>query len=441
MRETIKRDIKRIFNSSLQRLNPSLLIKDHIGVVRSEYQEGGFEKIVLVGFGKASYQMTEAFLEEIDNDLVSEGVIITKYGHKSSNPLKHKVVKVFEAGHPIPDVNGLKATNEIVGLLKRADEKTMILSLISGGGSALLVSPYNGITLQDKQKAIDLLLKAGADIFELNTVRKHISDIKGGRFVEIAHPASIMSLIISDVIGDRLDVIASGPSCPDTSVFSNAVNVLDKYDLIDKVPISVKKILTSGQEGRIPETPKPDNPLFKDVRNIIIGSNRIGVEAARAESERLGYRTEILSMDITGEARKVGNELARKAIERSNELRLTGKGKKLCLVSGGETTVTVKGDGKGGRNMELALGFAGEIEGIDGITLLSAGTDGTDGPTDAAGAVVDGETVLKAKVIGLDPELYLNNNDSYNFFDKVESLLITGPTGTNIMDMQIIIIE
>lgn len=331
----------------------------------------------------------------------------------------------------MPDENGLRGTEEIVRLLKNVDENTLVVCLISGGGSALLVSPYEGITLDEKQKITELLLNAGADIYELNTVRKHLSKVKGGRLAEIAYPVKVISQILSDVIGDRLDVIASGPTAPDKTTYNHAIKVLEKYRLIDKAPGSIIDVLQNGAKGLIPETPNDDNPVFEKVENIIIGSNIKALEAANEKAESLGLNPEIISSEITGEARDAGKwltDIARS--KRSN-----------CLISGGETTVTIKGSGSGGRNMELALAFAMEIEEIEGITLLSAGIDGTDGPTNAAGAIVDGQTVLKAKKIGLNPEEYLNNNDSYNFFKKIDELLITGPTGTNVMDTQIIVIR
>ena len=287
------------------------------------------------------------------------------------------------------------------------------------------------------KKITQLLLKAGVDIYELNTVRKHLSKVKGGRLAEIAHPAKVISLILSDVIGDRLDVIASGPTAPDKTTYNHAIGVLEKYKLTEKAPESVINMLGNGAKGLISETPKDDNPVFEKVENTIIGSNRKALEAAKEKAESLGSQTEIISSEVTGEAREVGKWLANIA----KGLRVQGFKGSRCLISGGETTVTAKGNGIGGRNMELALSFAMEIEGIDGITLLSAGTDGTDGPTDAAGATVDGETVKKAKAIGLDPEEYLRNNDSYNFFKKIDGLFITGPTGTNVMDVQVMVIE
>ena len=309
--------------------------------------------------------------------------------------------------------------------------------LSPGGGSALLVAPDKNLTLEDKQTATELLLKAGADIFEVNTVRKHLSQVKGGRLAEIAYPAKIISLILSDVIGDKLDVIASGPTSPDSSSYKQALSVFEKYALLDKAPKPVIDLLKKGQRGLIPETPKYGNPIFQNISNIIVGSNKTALLAAQEKAEHLGLMTEIISSEISGEAKEVGNFLSEKIIN----LKKTKRNKTpLCLLSGGETTVTVRGNGLGGRNTELALSFALGIEDHMGITLLSAGTDGTDGPTDAAGAVVTGETWERALACGLYPTNFLQNNDSYKFFDQLMDLEKPGLTGTNVNDLIFLIL-
>jgi hydroxypyruvate reductase/glycerate 2-kinase len=466
MEQNLKKLVTEIFYAALKAVDPYNAVRFYTNKIRSVYQNGNFKRLIVVGFGKAACSMARAVEEEL-GDLIDTGILITKYGYITVRQYDSAAVSsdrsaallhyctIFEAGHPVPDENGLRGTEEIIRLLKTINksnppsppfskggmggflyENTLIVCLISGGGSALLVSPYEGMSLAEKQEITELLLKAGADINELNTVRKHISKVKGGRLAEIAYPAKVISLILSDVIGDRLDVIASGPAAPDRTTFNDALKVLEKYGLIDKAPKSIIKVLEKGAKGLIPETPKEENTIFDNVENIIIGSNKKALKAAKIKAESLGLKTEIISSEVTGEAREVGKWLADIArSKRSDSNRLN------CLISGGETTVTVKGNGKGGRNMELALSFAMEIEGIEGITLLSAGTDGTDGPTDAAGAIVDGETLKKARASGLNPEEYLNNNDSYNFFKKINGLFITGPTGTNVMDIQIMVIE
>ncbi len=424
-----------IFYNALQAGLPYEKVKDRCRDILLSYEQGKFNRLIVIGFGKAACPMAKA-MEDSSLNLIGAGIVITKYNH--CNKYNLEKIKVFEAAHPVPDENGLKGTDAIIRLLKSADEYTLVVCLISGGGSALLISPYEGVGLDDKQKITELLLKAGANIQELNTVRKHISRVKGGRLAEIAYPAKVFSLILSDVIGDRLDVIASGPTSPDITTYNDALKVLEKYGLMDRCPHGILDVLYSGTNGLIPETPKEGNKIFERVENIIIGSNRTALAAAKKKAEELGFDAEIVSAEIIGEAKEIGKWLAQEAIETKNTKK---SNRSICLISGGETTVTVTGSGLGGRNMELALSFAIEVDGIDGITLLSAGTDGTDGPTDAAGAIVDGQTIAKAEAININPDDYLRNNDSYNFFNKIDNLFITGPTGTNVMDIQIVIIE
>ncbi len=432
-----KKIAEEIFYSGLRAVDPYSSAALHTDDIKSRFKNGNYKRLLVTGFGKAVCPMAKA-IEDSLSDLIHTGIVITKYGHCGGYGLKR--ISVREAGHPVPDENGVNGTAEIIELLEHADEESLIVCLVSGGGSALLVSPYEGIALNEKQEMTRQLLKAGADINELNCVRKHISRVKGGRLAEFAYPAGMISLILSDVIGDSLDVIASGPTVPDTSTFAEAFGVLKKYGLTDRVPNGILEVLQKGMQGLILETPKGEGEIFRGVKNIIIGSNGIALEAAGTNAVALGFHTEIISSGLTGEARSVGKWLAEEAQRRRSDEVKNNK-KPLCLISGGETTVTVKGNGTGGRNTELALAFAMEIEGMKGITLLSAGTDGTDGPTDAAGAIVDGDTVSKAKNTGLDPGAYLRNNDSYNFFRQINGLFITGPTGTNVMDLQILIVE
>ena len=437
MKKNTLKFLHEIFYSAVKAVSPYEANKQFCSYTSSLYNAGSFSRLITIGFGKAACPMAKA-LEESFSHLINHGLLITKYGHCRGYELSK--MNIYEAGHPLPDKNGLRGTEEIISALQGADENTLIVCLISGGGSALLVAPFDGITLEEKQMVTDLLLKSGADISELNTVRKHISKVKGGRLAEMAYPARVISLILSDVIGNRLDVIASGPTAPDGSTFQDALAVLEKYSLTNKIPPSVLNILQSGSQGLIPETPKESSIVFRTVENIIIGSNKKALEAAKSKAVELNLHAEIISEEITGEAKDIGKWLSKVALETRNTSGINNRSR-TCLISGGETTVTVKSTGKGGRNMELALAFAIEIEGVSGITLLSAGTDGTDGPTDAAGAIVDGNTVLKARAIGIDPLEYLLNNDSYNFFKNIDELFITGPTGTNVMDIQSIIIE
>lgn len=422
-----------IFSEALQAVNPYDAVIKHVECVTDILSQERKQSVCLFGFGKASCNMAKAILDHIP-DLVSGGLIITKYGHavKGLDPK----VKVIEAGHPIPDRKGLFATKRMLKMLSEMKDTQLPLFLISGGGSALLTHPYEGVRFSDKRRTVEVLLRAGADIFETNSIRKHISKVKGGRLARMLYPNPGVALVLSDVIGDRLDVIASGPLYPDASTFSDAIQVIEKYQLEDKLPSKIVFFLRKGATGVIPETVK-DSKYSERIYTWIIGSNRLALAAAKRKAEALGYQTEIISFTLTGEARDVGRFLSRLAMEKEASY---PHGSKICLLSGGETTVTCTGQGVGGRNLEVALAFALEIQGHENITLLSAGTDGTDGPTDAAGAIVDGETIARAVAHGLDPSEYLRNNDTYTFFRTIGDLFVTGPTGTNVMDIQIILI-
>jgi glycerate 2-kinase len=433
--EEMRKTAAHIFHAALLAVDPETAVNRQCAGIRKQYQKGNFTRLVVIGFGKAAAPMARA-VETSLSDLVTTGIAVTKYGHANDQRLDK--IRVLEAGHPLPDENGLAATEEIIRLAREADERTLVVTLISGGGSALLVSPAPGISLADKQRTTELLLKGGADISELNAVRKHLSQVKGGRLAELIQPAASISLILSDVPGDRLDVIASGPTAPDSTTFGEALCVLDKYRLMERVPAAVAAHLAKGRAGTIPETPKNGDPCFLNSVNRIIGSLEIAVDGAVRAAEALDLEVKRIGELVTGEAREAGVRLAQRALGVR-----TGKGRKrhACIISGGETTVTVTGTGTGGRNMELALAFAREIAGVPGITLLSAGTDGNDGPTDAAGAIADGMTVQRGEERGLDPDVFLTNNDSYNFFREEGGLFVTGPTSTNVMDLQIILME
>jgi len=428
--------LKDIFSAALDAVDPYSAVVRFGNGVRDRYIRGGYERMLIIAFGKAACPMAMAAQDTL-GDLGISGTVITKYSHCLPPHVPDRM-RVFEGGHPLPDEGGVRGTDEAIASLRKADERTLVLCLISGGGSALLVSPFGNITLEEKQYVTKLLLLAGADIYELNTVRKHISAVKGGRLAELAHPAGVTSLILSDVMGDNLDVIASGPTAPDSSTYRDAQQVIQKFFLREKLPPSVLEAIEEGARGNIPDTPKKDSPLFSKVENIIIGSNILALEAAKRKAAELGFRAEIFSTEVRGEARDAGKLLAFAALEKKNE---KTSAEPVCLISGGETTVTVRGKGIGGRNMEFALGFAEEIKGRDDIMLLSAGTDGTDGPTDAAGAIVDGSTIAKGRGAGLDHETFLANSDSYHYLKEIDDLLITGPTGTNVMDIQIALVE
>jgi glycerate 2-kinase len=390
-----------------------------------------YNRITVIGAGKASTSM--AFeVERILDDNIDDGLVVTKYNFRS----ELKKIIILEASHPLPDKNGIEASKKIVEICKNAKEDDLIIYLISGGASSLLPYPADNITLEDKIKTTELLLRAGASIQELNTVRKHISAIKGGQLAKYVYPATIINLIISDVVGDQLDAIGSGVTVPDRTTFEDSWNVIIKYNIENKIPHSVNNYLHDGIEGKAPETPKPGNPIFKNVCNLIIGNNGLALSAIKNAAEERGYNAKIISPTLEGEAKDAGKFIAQIAKEYS----LSEK-KPVCLIYGGETTVTVKGNGKGGRNQELCLSTAVEIEGMKNITFLSGGTDGNDGQTEAAGAICNGSTIERAKELGLDALKFLNSNDSYNFFNKLEDLIITRPTNTNVMDIQIVLLR
>jgi len=373
-------------------------------------------------------------IENLLGDRLRGGIVNVKYGH--AVPLK--IVRINEAGHPLPDEAGIRGTKEIMELLGRTGEKDLVLCLISGGGSALLPCPAQGLTLEDKQAATKVLLECGATIGEINAVRKHISEVKGGKLARLAYPSTLVSLVLSDVVGDDLENIASGPTVPDRSTFADCLAILQRYGIEDKIPTTVRAFLARGARGEVEETPKDGDPIFQRVQNVIVGSNVEAIQAAERKAEALGYHSLILSSFIEGETKEVAKVHAAIAKEILN----TGHPLKrpACVVSGGETAVTVRGQGLGGRNQEFTLATALAIDGLERVVVLSGGTDGTDGPTDAAGAIADGATVRRAKEMGLDVDRTLRENDSYRLFKRLGDLLITGPTFTNVMDLHLVLV-
>ncbi|MBI2413426.1 MAG: glycerate kinase [Deltaproteobacteria bacterium] len=392
------------------------------------------KRIFVIGAGKAASPMALA-VEDAIGPLITDGCIVTKYGH--GRPLRY--IRVIEAGHPVPDSKGLAGARELLSIAEGSGSGDLVVCLLSGGASALLPAPAPGLTLKDEQRTTEFLLKSGASINEMNAVRKHLSLIKGGLLARAAYPARVASLIVSDVVGDDLSTIASGPTAPDPSTYLDAVSILKKYGLASKVPPAVIKRLKDGAKGRLEETPKPGEGVFRRVDNFIVANNSSALEAARAKAEALGYNAIILSSTVTGGVREAAGFLSSIALE----VKKTGNPveRPACILMGGEPTIKVSGRGKGGRMQEFALESALRLKCEKGITVLAGGTDGTDGPTDAAGAIADPGTLKLALKKGLDAEVYLRNNDSYNFFRKAGGLLVTGPTGTNVMDVMMAILE
>ena len=438
---SMRKDAAQIFSHAVSAVDPRGAVKrffkvkgDTLEVADLCYDLSEIGHVYVVGAGKASAAMAQA-VEDLMIDRVTEGTVTVKYGYLANL----RRIRLIEPGHPVPDQNGVSGSQRIVDILRKASGKDLVISLISGGGSALMPLPADGISLDDKKAVTRLILDCGATISEFNTMRKHLSLIKGGNMARLASPARLINLMLSDVIGDPIDVIASGPCAPDTSTFQDCQRTIEKYCLQEKLPLSVATHIRLGLEGKVSETPKPEDPVFDKVQNLIIGSNRMAVTAAGNKAKQLGYQTLILSTSVRGETREVARvhgAIAREICESGNPVEAPA-----CVISGGETTVTMQGSGLGGRNQEFALAAALEIQGLDHTVMLCAGTDGTDGPTDAAGAIVDNATVFKAEQLGLDAESYLNNNDSYHFFERLGDLFITGPTNTNVMDVSIILVD
>lgn len=444
--DVMRADVRRIFEAAVEAVDPYAAVRSHCTLdqgrlsVRSAagtpftLDLGRFRRIFLVGGGKATAPMAKA-MEDLFGDRITRGTIVVKYGFAEAL----RATRIIEADHPVPDRNGVEGARAILDLLHEAGEDDLVVSLISGGGSALLPQPAEGIRIEEKQRITRGLLACGASIDEINAVRKHISVLKGGQMARAAYPAATLNLMLSDVVGDRIDVIASGPFTPDPSTFGEVAAILEKYALED-IPDSIRRHLQAGAEGRISETPKPGDPVFERVRHVIVGSNILALEAAEKEAKALGYGTLILSSMVEGETRDIARmhaAIAKECLRSGHPARPP-----LCVVSGGETTVTIRGNGLGGRNQEFSLAAALDLEGEPPrVVILSGGTDGNDGPTDAAGAVVDPLTVSRGRTAGLDAVRALRENDAYPYFQKTGDLLMTGPTRTNVMDVRLILVR
>ena len=455
--KAISDDLRRIFLTGVRRVDPDALIRNTLCRegnrlrIRADGSEktidlDAFKRVLVIGAGKATARMARA-LEALVGDRITDGVISVKYGH--SEPLQR--IRTIEADHPVPDAAGVRAAKEMAALARKADADTLAVVLISGGGSALMPYPLQigdgestvEVSLAQKQAVTRLLLECGATIDEINCVRKHLSLTKGGRLAEMLFPATVVSLILSDVVGDSLDVIASGPTTGDSTTFADVAAILEKFDLGGKLPATARAAIDMGLRGKIPDTPDGSHPAFQKVVNLIIGANFLSLQAAADTARTRGYTTQVLSSQVIGEAREVARVLCGIAKD-AKKRRLFGP-LPVCLICGGETTVTLHGDGKGGRNQEMALAFLVEMalspDETAGIHFLAASTDGGDGPTDAAGAFAHQRMLAVAAKAGLSPAVYLKNNDAYPFFDRIGGLLRTGPTHTNVCDIQVIIIH
>lgn len=393
-----------------------------------------FERVLVIGAGKAGLPMARAVVGVL-GERVAGGVVIVKEGHAEGHPAVGPV-QIIQAGHPLPDERGLEGTRRIADLLAGAGGRDLVLCLISGGGSALLTMPSPGLNLADLRALTDQLLASGASIDEINTLRKHLDRVKGGGLARMAAPAQVITLILSDVVGNPLDIIASGPTVPDPATFADARRVLARYDLASRVPPALVRLLAEGARGDVPETPKPGDPLFDRVDNLLVGSNGLAAGAAQDQAVREGFNALLLTTYLQGEAREVGRVLA--ALARQLAVHDEPLPRPACLVFGGETTVTLRGEGLGGRNQEAALGAVADLAGLPDTVLVTLATDGGDGPTDAAGAVATGETLARAREAGMAPDAFLARNDAYHFFSPLGDLLRPGPTQTNVNDLAFI---
>ena len=427
---SLRQAARAVFDAALQAADVRPLVRRALADVRLP----AAARTRVVGAGKASGAMAAA-AEEVLGDRIVDGLVVVKDGYRADT----RRVRLVEAGHPVPDARGEAAAREIRAIALAAGADDLLLVLVSGGGSALTPAPAPPITLADKQAMTRLMLAAGANINQLNAVRKHCSLLKGGQLARAAAPAGVHALLLSDVIGDPVDVIASGPTAPDVSTFAEALAILDRFDLRSRTPASIVERLQRGTRGEIPETPKPDDPIFRRVTNAVIGNNQLVIDAAADEAVRLGFGPHVLTRSLEGEAR----EVAAGVVALAREIR-EGRGPvaaPACVIAAGETTVTVRGGGRGGRCQEFALAAALAMDGADGMVALAAGTDGTDGPTDAAGGIVDGRTAGRARALGLDPRARLEDNDSNPLLGALDDLVTTGPTNTNLLDLYLLLVE
>ncbi len=435
----MKKDLIKIFNSAVGIAHPAGFMRDYLeysdGILRAGkelFRLRPESRLLVIGAGKAGAAMAVE-TEIIFGNRINGGLVVTKYGH--SLPLKY--LTIVESGHPVPDQNGIEAARQIENLLKDLNENDLVICLISGGASALLADVPEGITLEEMRRTVSLLLDSGAHIGEINTVRKHLSYLKGGQLLRLISPATAISLIISDVPGDDPGIIASGLTSPDSSRFEDALEVIKKYKLETEIPEPVLKRIRKGVRGEIPETIKAEDSILNNVRNILVATNKMGLEEAAKASEKIGYRSLIVNENLEGEAADRGKEIAEFLIAQNPD-------QPHCYLWGGETTVTIQGYGMGGRNQELALSallrFTDFSTKDKEIFLLVSGTDGTDGPTDANGAMIDNSLIVKAARDQGQILDHLRNNDSYHYFAKHGGHFITGPTNTNVMDLVIALV-
>ncbi len=408
---------------------------DTLRIGAQEYDLRTIQRILIVGAGKAGAPMAAAAAEILEGRIAA-GAMVVKHGHVGD--VSAATIDIVEGGHPLPDAHGVAAAAHIAALLTEATAGDLVLVLISGGGSALLTLPAPGITLPDTIELTQILLGCGATINEINALRKHVNQLQGGRMAELAAPARVATLILSDVVGSPLDVIASGPTAPDTTTWHDAWAVVERHAIAEQLPARLRTHLLAGREGRLPDTPKPGDALFERVNNVVVGSNELAALAAVEAARAHGFNTMLLTTYLEGEAREAGTVLA--GIARELALHERPLSLPALLIAGGETTVRLHGSGLGGRNQELALGAVRGLAGLPGTVLAALATDGGDGPTDAAGAVAGGETLGRAFELGLDLDAFLRDNDAYHFWQPLGDLLLPGPTLTNVNDLSFVMV-
>ncbi len=426
-------DAKALFRTAVQRVQAPELISVGDSSTWAPEPLDAYDAIRVVGMGKAGLAMAGEVEQKLDAPL-RDGCVVVPDGYTATYPENFpvpEVIDVMEGGHPLPSQGGVRSARRILEQAEAAGSDELLLVLVSGGGTALSTVPAEGLELVDLKTTYHQMLTSGIDIHQMNTVRKHLTRVGGGQLARAAHPAAVGSLVVSDVVGNDMSVIASGPTVPDPSTYEDAVRVLYVNDLWHDVHAPIRKHLAEGAHGTHPETPGPDDECFEQTKNTLLGTNRTALDAAREAAEARGYEVRRVSEGVEGEARSVGADHVDTMLD-ANPATPT------CWLWGGETTVTVTGDGKGGRNQEVALGGALALdEAPTPAVLLSGGTDGIDGPTDAAGAWVTPETVERARAVGCDPETHLDANDSYPLFDAIDQLLRPGPTHTNVMDVHV----
>jgi glycerate 2-kinase len=431
--------VEGILNAALTAVDPHKAVEraairrwNYLEIAGKSYALNGFRRVLVVGFGKAAVPMAEA-IEIILGDHLTAGLVITKHVSEDSGGRTASRIQVVKGSHPVPDQDSIRATQSLLEICRNCSKDDLVICLISGGGSALCTLPVEGVTLDDMQVLTRLLLKSGAEIGEINTLRKHLDQVKGGGLARWLFPAQVVTFIVSDVIGSPLEVIASGPTVADPSTFADAIQILNKYKLTQEIPGPILAYLQKGLADSSLESLKVGDPALERVQNLVIAGNYQAAKAAAEEARRRGFNTLVLTTYLHGEAVQAGMLLA----SILKQVALTGEPlvRPACVIAGGETTVTVHGGGLGGRNLEVALGSVDDLAGMNEVALITLATDGEDGPTDAAGAIVTGETLENARKLPITPASFLAENDSYHFFEQAGGLIKIRPTGTNVNDL------